>query len=233
MNLSDKILVLGDSHTRAFSYNDNFIPFFIGEGKGHCFVKSSNYENIKVMTFGVLSELEYTGGPVLLVFGEPDTRYYIGRGWKPWERKYGFSIGRKRKVRISFARYCRFIEELRGIPDIDLYILNVTPSMRLEQNKLVDYFNELLKKYCSVNQGVEFIDCNQDIYDESTHEVKSEFYDDPVHLNLKLQLLVEEWFIAKSVLRESKYDRKMKVSNAEVKSNYGFNERFGCYMLKT
>ncbi len=33
MDMQNKIWVLGDSHARAFSYNDNFIPFYIGEGK--------------------------------------------------------------------------------------------------------------------------------------------------------------------------------------------------------
>lgn len=34
----NSFLVLGDSHTRGFSFNDNFLPFFLGQGKEHCFI---------------------------------------------------------------------------------------------------------------------------------------------------------------------------------------------------
>ena len=108
--MQGKIWVIGDSHARAFSYNNNFIPFFIGEGRKHCFINDKCLSNIISKVFNIIKEIK-TWDWVILFLGEPDTRFYLGRGWKPWKRKFGFSIRRRSKIKKSFKRYCQLINE--------------------------------------------------------------------------------------------------------------------------
>lgn len=86
MRTQTKIWLIGDSHARAFSYNNNFIPFFIGEGRKHCFINDNCLSNVISKVFKIIKEIE-AGDAIVLFLGEPDTRLYLGRDWKPWERR--------------------------------------------------------------------------------------------------------------------------------------------------
>ena len=79
------IYAIGDSHTRAFSFNKNFLPLFIGAGKSHCFINDKNMKNVRNKIYKITKKLNQA--TVILVLGEPDTRYYLGKGWYPWEDK--------------------------------------------------------------------------------------------------------------------------------------------------
>jgi hypothetical protein len=152
--MQGKIWMIGDSHVRAFSYNNNFIPFFIGEGRTHCFINDNYLSNLISKVVNIIRELKARES-VVLFLGEPDTRFYLGRGWKPWKSKYrngwklwkskiGLFIGGKVKIKKSHKRYCHLINEVKNQTNASLLILNITPSDRRDQNKLVDYFNNLL-----------------------------------------------------------------------------------------
>lgn len=242
MRTQTKIWMIGDSHARAFSYNNNFIPFFIGEGRKHCFINDNCLSNVISKVFKIIKEIE-AGDAIVLLFGEPDTRSYLGRGWKPWKRrdkkkkkwwklwakKPRFSIGKKSKIKNSFYRYRKLICEIKNKTDVRLFILNITPSNRKDQNKLVDYFNKLLSEFCAKEKGVDFISINSDIYNPGAKTLRAEYYGDPVHLNMKIQLLVENWLTKKGILEKSLYDEKNKMDKMEIKKNYKFNEKFGSY----
>jgi hypothetical protein len=78
---------------------------------------------------------------------------------------------------------------------------------------------------------VEFISINTIIYNPKTKTVREEYYGDPVHLNMKLQLLVENWLIEKGILGKTFYDEENKMDKKTIKKNYQFNEKFGCFTL--
>jgi hypothetical protein len=103
--------------------------------------------------------------------------------------------------------------------------------VRPRQNVLVDYFNSLLQAYCAQLANVDFISINSEIYAETPHVIKDEYYGDVVHLNHKLQFLVETWLIRRGILKESYYDEKKNFSRKEIRKHYKYNERFGCYTL--
>ena len=86
MRMQGKIWVIGDSHARAFSYNNNFIPFFVGEGREHCFRNDKCLSNVISKVLNITKEI-ITQDTIVLFLGEPDTRFYLGRGWKPWKKK--------------------------------------------------------------------------------------------------------------------------------------------------
>jgi len=241
MRMQGKIWVIGDSHARAFSYNNNFIPFFVGEGREHCFRNDKCLSNVISKVLNITKEI-ITQDTIVLFLGEPDTRFYLGKGWKPWKKKYskgwkilkrkfGFPIRRRSKIKKSFKRYCQLINEVKNNTNAKLLILNITPSNRKDQNKLVDFFNKLLSEFCAKKKDVEFIYINRTIYNPETKTVREEYYGDPVHLNMKLQLLVENWLIGKNIIEKSFYDEENKMDKKKIKSNFKFNEKFGCFTL--
>ena len=44
---TNKVIVLGDSHCRAFSFNSNFFPIFLGAGKEMNFISDKNLKKLK------------------------------------------------------------------------------------------------------------------------------------------------------------------------------------------
>ena len=242
--MQSRIWVIGDSHARAFSYNSNFLPFFIGEGREHSFINDECFTNLMSKVFNILKEI-HSDDSIVLFLGEPDTRFYLGRGWKPWKKthqkswkfwkkkeKHTFYIWRRSKIKKSFERYCQLINAVNNSTNARLFLLNITPSDRKDQNKLVDYFNKLLSKFCAQKEDVEFIDINTSVYNPETKTVKKEYYGDPVHLNMKLQLLVENRLIEKGIIEKSLYNEQKTIDKKTIKKNYKFNKRFGCYTLQ-
>ena len=239
--MQGRIWMIGDSHARAFSYNYNFTPFFVGQGRTHCFINDNYLSNLTSKVVKIISQIK-TRDSIVLFLGEPDTRFYLSRGWKPWKKKYrkrwklwkskiGLFIGGKLKIKKSYKRYCQLINEVKNQTKASLFILNITPSDRRDQNKLVDYFNKLLSDFCVAEKNVEFIDINSNIYNLETKTVKEEYYGDPVHLNMKLQLLVENWLIKKGAIEKSFFDEENQMNKKQIKRNYKFNEKFGCFTL--
>ena len=90
LKVDDQIIVFGDSHSRAFSYNPNFLPFFIGAGKQNNFINDENAKRVEDSLRTALKGLE--GQKVMFCFGEPDTRHWLGLGWYPWEGKREFDL---------------------------------------------------------------------------------------------------------------------------------------------
>ncbi len=230
--MQSKIWVIGDSHTRAFSYNDNFIPFYIGGGKEHCFLSDQRLSDLIPKVLHIVKEV-VAHDSIILLLGEPDTRFYLGSGWKPWKIKNRFpiSIRWRSKIKKSFKRYCQLIDEVKNKTKAKLMILNITPSNRKDQNKLVFYFNRLLSEYCLKEKDVAFIDINTAIYNPKTKTIKEEYYGDHVHLNMKLQMPVEKWLIGKGIIERSYYDEENTMDKKKLKKNFKYNERFGCYTL--
>jgi len=91
MCTQSKIWVIGDSHTRAFSFNDNFIPFYIGGGKEHCFLSDQRLSDFISKVLHIVKEV-VAQDSIILFLGEPDTRFYIGSGWKPWKKNIDFLL---------------------------------------------------------------------------------------------------------------------------------------------
>ena len=240
-HMQGEIWVIGDSHARIFSYNENFMPFYVGNGRKHCFINDECLSNVISRVLTVAKE-NIANHPMILVLGEPDTRFYLGRGWKPWKnkykngwkflkRKYGFFLRRRSGIRKSFKRYCHLINNVKNKSNARLLILNILPSNRKDQNKLVNYFNKLLSKFCAQEKDVEFIYINKDIYNSETKTIKEEYYGDSVHLNMMLQFLIEDWLIKNAILEKSLYDKENNMDIEKIKSRYRFNERFGCYTM--
>lgn len=59
----------------------NFIPFFIGKGKKHCFINDKCL-SITISKVSNIIEKVKKEDSIALFLREPDTRFYLGKGWK-------------------------------------------------------------------------------------------------------------------------------------------------------
>lgn len=229
--LSDqRIIVFGDSHSRAFSLNPNFFPIFLGAGKKNNFINEENYDLVKNSVFKALGNIE--NKYIMFCLGEPDTRYYLGLGWYPWEGKREFELADFRpNIGESFSRYIKLLHELKREFDKEFIVFNITPSMRIDQNKMVNYYNKLLKD-ASVENDYTFIDINEKIYSNNESIIDQQYYSDTVHLNTRVQILVEDFLIKKGFVTTKGFDKEIDISAEQLQAKYKYDKRFGCYVLK-
>lgn len=224
----DFVYVVGNSHTRAFSFNSNFFPMFLGSGKTHSLIDDNGLENLKISLTIALKNI--SNQKVMIVLGEPDTRYYLGKGWYPWENEKQFEVDDYRPlVHSSLKRYKQLIDFLKSKFDNTYIILNVTPVLDSNQNEIVNYFNGLLSKYC-MSENIIFIDINKDLYQSDKH-INTIYLGDAVHLNNKIQPFVEKTLISMSLLKSSNYENT-NWNHLKVQGKYKYSKKFGCYIIQ-
>jgi lysophospholipase L1-like esterase len=225
----DFIYAVGNSHTRAFSYNANFFPMFIGSGKTHSLIDGTGLENLKLSLDVALKSI--SNQKVMLVLGEPDARYCLGKGWYPWEGKVEFLVDDFRPlVDASFVRYKQLIQYLKSKYKNTYMILNVTPVAAVEENLIVNYFNDLLRTYCA-SENLVFIEINEKLYTEEGY-VDPQYLGDSIHLNNKIQPLVEDFLLSRKLIQKPYYQQEVDWDHAAVQGKYKFSKKFGCYVIQ-
>ncbi len=166
---------------------------------------------------------------MILYLCEPDTRYYLGRGWYPWDEENTIHpVELDESIAFSISRYSRIIDFLKK--KYELIVINVTPSIRIDQNQIVDKFNDRLKVLCE-KHNIRFLDLNNKIYSPDG-KIKEEYYADHVHLSTSLQILVENRLIEEDILSKPLYNSDNSLSNKDIQSKFKYDKRFGCYVLK-
>jgi hypothetical protein len=202
--MTDSIVVIGDSHTRVFSYHHAFLPLFIGSGRDNCFLSDIKYKNSRNKIYNILERIKVTS-KVMLVFGEPDIRNHF-------ENVFGTkNLGKSDQVIIQEAveRYKHLIEELNNEKKFELIIFNAVPSGNSEYNPLLSHYNQELELFCN-NKGIHFIDIWDDIFESSKNVVDHEYQSDPVHLNeniipIVIKELKDAEILPQSIVAKSKF----------------------------
>lgn len=224
------IYVIGDSHTRAFSFNSNFFPLFVGAGKENNFVNETNSITLTKNIFNVLSKIEVVKY-VMFVIGEPDARFFSGQGWYPWESKTPPDISDyQKKCHLAIVRYEKMLKELLAKINFKPIIFNVTPSKRQQQNIVVNYYNSCLKKMCE-NNKFHFVFINQKIYSNDENIIHELYFGDTVHMNNQIQPLVEEELIKMGIIEKSDFNNNFNWDHTEVMKKFAFDPQFGCFKL--
>lgn len=227
-NIFNGIHVIGDSHARSFSYNSNFLPLFLGPGKNFNFVSDENLNNLINSTVKLLNLLDPEN--VLFVFGEADTRYYLGKGWHPWKTTLEKTPDDfYHKVEKSIDRYARYLEVIEKY-SFNKIILGIIPTIRPEQNAIASYYNSELKIF-TANKNIHFINVFESMLDQE-NKIRDEYRIDQVHASNRVQKIVEQNLIEKGILNESAFDKSKGKSSEELRKEFIFNTRFGCYEFK-
>jgi len=220
------ILVLGDSHVRAFSGSASFLPVFLGPGKENCFLDDQRSENLKCKLSDVLDVVHRAN--ILLVLGEPDSRFYLGYGWYPWKvmregEGVKVSATMRRGIEASARRYCELLDLIAHRETNTYAVLSVIPTERKIQNHLAGMFNDILRHACK-QRNICFVDICADLVNH-LGELDVTFRLDPVHLNTKIQRLVAARFHECSSLHSSS-------DAGSVLKICEYEPKHGCYVLR-
>ena len=60
---------------------------YIGGGKQRCFLSDQRLSDLISKVLHIVKEVAAQDS-IILFLGEPDTRFNLGIGWKPWKRYY-------------------------------------------------------------------------------------------------------------------------------------------------
>lgn len=172
-DLQNKIAVIGDSHSRSFSYNKNFVPFFLEEGKKNNFINKQNFKFVKKKTLKLLNSIKCN--KTILFFGEPDSRYLQGKGWYPWEVQKAEEVDITKGIEESTDRYIKLINSVSRRVD-EVIVMNVIVTAYSEQNKITKEYNECLKNKLR-GTDVHFIEINKMLLNDK-NEIKDEYKGD-------------------------------------------------------
>jgi len=171
------IVVLGDSHVRAFARHTAFLPLFIGSGKEVCFLTDQHAVKARERILANLKRIDPR--PVMLFLGEPDTRLHL-------ENKHGTRLdgaaADEKHVAQCAARYQAVITEVRRQWAAPLLIISPSPGQHPEQNALTQVYAGLMKEFCA-REGIAFIDIWPHVYNPATGAVDAVHSADHIHLN--------------------------------------------------
>lgn len=231
----NNVVVIGDSHARSFSGNGSFSPFFVGPGKEFNFLDERASKRIKKAIERIVDAT--TNRYFLLVFGEPDTRFLLGKGWHPWQVTDSMEHGRYHPEGIgtSSENYLGLLSGLSSrYASREFFVLNATPSRRDMQNRIVCALNEKLELGIAKARwlNIFFVSINQFVMSEENLP-KEEFIneEDPVHLNHNVQPLVEQYFLDRGVLQRPLLLAVESQDGSEAQGIFKFDKRFGCYVV--
>lgn len=228
--INDVILVIGDSHTRVFSDSTMFFPVFVGAGKEFNLLNDNSTLSILEKSIKIIKNSKHKN--VLLNFGEPDTRYFLGKGWYPWkDNQVSYNIDLKNSITTSVDNYLFLVKRLENIfRNKDFYITEVNPSPRSDQNQLIIKYNKALNLKLSNYQIIKSFDY---FYDD-VNDIPYEMYispEDPVHLNSRIIDFYSKFFSSKLNLKLSDLNNTGSDAN-DVRHKFEYNKKFGCFILK-
>lgn len=171
-NLGNTTVVLGDSHARAFSYSDLFIPISIGPGYHSCFY-TEDKAKLTESKLRVHLNLINNQYKVLIVLGEPDIRHTLEN------EKSEDAI--ENTLKKAANRYAHIINQIGNDYNHSLSVLSTVPTERLEHNKWAKYYNEILRQKLDTAK-VKYVDIwPQTLSTEG--KVQTKFMADHIHLN--------------------------------------------------
>jgi len=176
-----KIYIIGESHTRQFTYRNNIFPIFMGNGKNinlnHPEILNSNIKNI-------ISKLKSDDAIFCLYLGEPNCRIKLRGHWAPhWDDiRHGIKIDStpdRDYLDMSLDNYKKV-----DLSNIDFVISPtgaydpVIPSLKYLNEGMENLFGE---KYINIFKFS--IDKNNKVLQE--YKAK-DWKADPIHLNSRI-----------------------------------------------
>ncbi len=225
--IQDKIVVLGDSHTRSFAYSTHINSLFIGPGRTNCFYDEESAELAKKKITANLTKIS-PDSVIILVLGEPDIRHYLVNVGKFNSTISNLTSDDINHTLSAVNRYTEVLNILKKQGTIDCPVIyGIVPSERKNQNFLAKIYNEKLQSFCK-SEGFTYFDCWEAAYDNQTGVVRRKFQADYVHLNdlilpilfkflLKQRLISKKTALSYESNIEWSYLYKVKVGDNETR----------------
>lgn len=207
------MIIIGDSHTRAYGLNRNFTPIFLGPGKDNNFIDWANVDVMLKKCYQIAETIHPK--TVILCLGEPETRYAMGLGWNPWLSQYIPDTDNFSFLDKCIALFKFFTEELTKKLGWDVYVQNVVLTQSPEQCRYIDYYNHLLSQIFA-DRLIFF----NDRIRRPEGTIDEEYSWDRIHANNKICEFVEEYMNIDKQQREAILELVMK---KHLKKNTQFN----------
>lgn len=198
-----KILVLGDSHTKVFTYcnkkqkNITFQIINVGGATAQGSVNPNSETNALNIFKEGLKNIQHDDYKYIIInLGEVDCGFVI------WYRKHKYNISIEDQLKITTDNLFHFIKsEILIYFNASKIIINgsVLPTIKdntdkkylrgarcqvnasqIERTKLTINYNNILQKYCLVN-GYNYMDITNNILDNETKIVKTFFLNENVY----------------------------------------------------
>lgn len=210
-------LFIGDSHVRSFI--DQGFCFFVGPGKDNNFLSDASAKALEKKISNILVCLK-KNTEIIFIFGEPDCRFALGKGWHPWlssaTEVTNFDI-----VRASAIRCVKCILAIKKkFNSQNISFFSPAFGQRIQQNKLIEAWIGVFLKNCS--EKVLCYDANQFMTPPF-----EKYYADPVHLSRDF---VNK--IMKKKALTSLHERNLdSLFNKKIHKIANFNLQFKCFSL--
>lgn len=225
----EKLVILGESHTRSFSYRENIFPFFMGSGM-YINLDKSNIKGVNKKIKEVISAIDKSECLTFLYMGEPNCRFPIKNHWTPhWDELHkGLEV--KSYVDEDYLKECLDNLSNLQLENID-YIITPTGAYDPVQPALL-YFNNLLKK----RYGDKVIDIFSKTIDSKlrTKDIykAKDWKEDPIHVNSR----ISEDFL--EILNDRNIIDDVSSYSSEIDGYFGTHllradrSKFGSYIIK-
>jgi hypothetical protein len=181
------VLVVGDSHVRAYGMNPFFSPVFLGSGKEINLLDWGKVDEV-IMRITKVVEV-FNSNSILLCLGEPDTRYALGCGWTPWNSRWPKDRDNFPLIDRCFVRYVTLVKELNESLGRAVFVQNIVLTQDPVQCNYIDYYNKNLSRAL----GHHFIEFNSHIRSDDG-SINRNFSWDTVHANNRISRFVESYF---------------------------------------
>lgn len=224
-----KLAVLGDSHTRSFSFRENVYPIFLDEGRK--INLNTNHVNYVISQSNkVKNKLNLLENVIYFIkLGEPDIRYQLNNDWYVQASDFVY----EGKINYEYLDLCisNYKKIIDNLPFID-YILTPTTAYKPSLDSL-KYFNDGIKKIF----GDKVVDIQSKTLGQT--EVLDEYKGsdrDPIHLNSNISNLFLDELVKRNIINSSDlnyYKRNQKESfNSKDLKKLFMTNRFGTLTFK-
>lgn len=181
------VYCLGDSHVRSMSADPGFLPLFIGAGRQNCFITDAHAEEATDRIFRNFRRLD-SDKPVILVFGEPDVRFYLENQFNA--RTLGGPDARS-YIGTCADRYLRVIAALGREFANPIFVSGVVPRPDARYNALAHEYNRLLRAKLTTRNEL-FVNIWDAIVEGSQGPLQARFSADGIHLNHRVAPILRE-----------------------------------------
>lgn len=169
MTNKNKVIVIGDSHVRAFSFQKKYIPFFIGPAAFNNFLTAESAEKLKLKIQGLF---KFSTEPYTVMF------LFSGDVEHTIRKRKSVNEEDVKEIRECAERYTAVVDSIReNLPNLNLKISAVLPGGNPDYYLLQEEYNQVLSAYC-LKQGISFINVNEQITDSTgflTYPYKADF----------------------------------------------------------